>query len=109
MPNPSIPNVGMGATICYVSDRRACTVVWHSTSHRHGMPLRVVVQRDTATRTDKLGMSDAQEYSYARNYMGEKREFTLRRDGTYIAKGETMKRGTRLCVGVRDEHFDFSF
>jgi hypothetical protein len=52
------PEVGMGATEIMYSDRHAFTVV------EVLGPKRIVVQRDRATRTDGLGMSDAQSYNF---------------------------------------------
>lgn len=103
------PCIGDGATMVFRSDRHAGTIIWHSTSARNGMPLQLIVQRDRATRTDKLGMSDAQEYAYVPDPTGPTYEYTLRCNGTYVRKAEPMRSGTRLWVGVRDEYFDFSF
>ena len=66
---------------------------------------RVVWQQDRATRLDTNGMSDAQRYSYERNPDAPRETFTRRRDGSYrIAKGQS-----RLILGVRDKHYDYSF
>lgn len=54
------PTVGMGATILGYSDRHAATVVSVSKDGKS-----VDIQRDTATRTDKNGMSECQDYEYS--------------------------------------------
>ena len=97
------PEVGMGATeLCY-SDRHACTIIEVIS------PTRIVVQEDKATRTDNNGMSDAQEYAYEPNPNGRRTEVTRRKNGRWIAKGESLKEGTAFALGHRDEHYDFSF
>jgi hypothetical protein len=94
------PEVGDGATVVYWTDRKAATVIEVSqTGHQ------ITVQEDTATRTDKNGMSDAQSYEYTRNAEGATHEATRRKDGSYRLKGGD----TRVLVGVRDHYYDFSF
>lgn len=94
------PEVGMGATMAGWTDRYAGTIIEVSkTGHR------LVWQEDRATRTDDNGMSDAQSYSYERNPDSPPLTFTRRKDGSYrVAKGQT-----RLLLGVRDKHYDYSF
>lgn len=94
------PEVGMGATLVYWTDRAPATVVEVSkTGHK------IVVQEDTATRTDSNGMSDAQSYSYERNESGRLHEATRRKDGSYRLKGGT----TRVLLGNRSKYHDYSF
>lgn len=103
--NPDlIPEVGMGATILYWTDRRAATVIAVSASGRE-----ITVQYDTAIRTDDNGMSDSQSYRYEPNPAGATRVFTKRKNGQWIAKGEPLKGGQRLGLGYRREYYDFSF
>ena len=99
-----IPEVGMGATILMWTDRRAATVIGVLTSGR-----QIAVQEDLATRVDDNGMSDAQTYEYQPNPEAAISNYTLRRNGAWIRKGESMKSGQRLTLGVRDHHHDFSF
>lgn len=97
-----VPTVGMGATILHWTDRRAATVTEVSRSGK-----RIGVVRDIATRTDKNGMSDSQEYSYAPG--SESPEFfTLRKNGAWVREGDSMN-GTRIAIGRREHYFDFSF
>lgn len=101
--NPT-PTVGMGATMLHWTDREAGTVVEVSPNGK-----RLVVQEDTATRTDKNGMSDCQSYSYEPNPNGSKTAYTLRRNGRWVMEGESMRTGRGLRLGTRDKHYDFSF
>ncbi len=98
------PEVGQGATIIHWTDRTACTIVWVDSKKRE-----VRVQRDHANRVDNRGMSDAQDYKYSPNPNGELYVFTLRKNGKWVAKGQGLKNGTRLVIGVRMEYYDFSF
>lgn len=94
------PEVGMAATVVHWTDRTAATVVEVSkTGHK------LVVQEDTATRTDSNGMSDAQSYSYERNPDGRLYEATRRKDGSYRLKGGD----SRVLLGHREKYRDFSF
>jgi hypothetical protein len=94
------PVVGMGATRIFWSDRHAATIIAVSrTGHK------VTVQDDTATRTDKNGMSDAQSYDYAPNPNGPTAVYTRRKDGTYRERGGQG----RLLINVRFHYHDFSF
>lgn len=105
------PEVGMGATMLYWSDRRAATVVEverFKTGPRAGQVKAVVVQQDKATRTDNHGMSDAQTYEYERDPQGPTRRYRLvtrgKKAGTFQAQG-----GGGLLLGARAEYFDYSF
>lgn len=98
------PEIGMGATVCFYSDRKAATIVGISPSGR-----KVTVQYDKAIRSDDRGMSDSQEYSYQANPQGRTEEFTLRRNGRFVRVGETQRGGLGLLVGARHEYYDYSF
>lgn len=88
--------VGMGVTMLSWTDRHAGTIVKIT-------PKQIHVQRDEATRIDKNGMSESQEYSY------------LPISGAPIEIFRLTKRGWRsasysgLAIGVRDEYYDYSF
>ena len=106
------PEVGMGATLCYYSDRHAATIV-----EVHPEKRMIVVQQDTAIRTDKSGMSDSQDYRYEPNAAGALYHYR------FNTKKQTWERVTlntktlrfnlaghpALIVGKRDEYYDFSF
>jgi hypothetical protein len=82
--NP-IPKVGDGATILCWSDRHAATVIEVTKNGKC-----VKVQRDKATRTDNLGMSDSQSYTYAPNPEGSVSVYTLRKNGRWVEAGSGM-------------------
>ena len=97
------PTVGMGATILGWTDRHAATVVEVPNAKT------VVIQRDNAKRTDGLGMSDAQSYDYSPDTDAPRQTFTLRKNGAWVLKGQPLKGGRRIKLGIRDEHYDYSF
>lgn len=101
------PEVGMGATILGYTDRTACTIV----SVRHKV---IDLWEDIATRTDKNGLSESQDYTYATRLASEVRRFnmhtfTLRKDGTWVKLGQRANGGTRVLIGTRDHYIDPSF
>ena len=98
------PEVGMGATLLFWSDRHAATVVEVSDDGK-----RIAVVEDIATRIDNNGMSEAQEYKFEQNPNGHKVYFTLRKNGSYVQEGQSMKEGQRVKVGMREQYYDFSF
>jgi hypothetical protein len=96
------PEVGMGATILMWSDRHAATITeitYFKSGAKKGQPRTITVQQDKATRTDNLGMSDAQSWEFKRDENGTTRTFTAKKDGSF--KG--------LLIGHRSEYYDFSF
>lgn len=97
------PQVGDGATVLMWSDRHAGTIVEVSPNGK-----RVGFCQDKATRTDKNGMSDSQDYSYEPDPSAGIQYFTLRKNGAWVREGESIK-GTRLSIGSRNEFHDFSF
>lgn len=99
LPKPDFA-VGDGAPIVMWTDRQACTIIAIQKNGR-----LIVLQEDTATRTDKNGMSDAQAYTFERNLQGRTHEATLRRDGTFKVKGSQ----TGVLVGQRSQYHDYSF
>jgi len=105
------PEVGMGATITMHTDRHACTIVSISENGK-----RIETTRDKAFRLDlnpdgSPQMSDSQSYRYETVLDGSHgRSFwTLRKDGGWVKEGESLKGGQRICLGFRDEHYDYSF
>ena len=101
------PEVGMGATVCLYSDRRAATIV-EVTRNAKGKATAVAVQYDTVIRIDGNGMSDDQSYRCEPNPEGRITWFTLRTD-RWVAQGQPKKGGTSLSIGHRSEYFDYSF
>jgi hypothetical protein len=97
------PEVGMGATVLMWTDRTACTIVEVVNDKT------IVVTADKATRTDDWGMSDAQSYLYETQPDGHRVTYTLRKNGAWIAQGQSMKNGNRLAIGIRNTYYDYSF
>jgi hypothetical protein len=97
------PEIGMGATTGFGSDRYPYTVVQILSKRR------IDLQADTYKRIDKNGMSESQEYEYFRNIDGPTIEATLRKDGTWVRDGDPLKRGQRFYLGHRAAHFDPHF
>ena len=96
--NPK-PEVGMGATIYFFSDRHAATVTRVSPSGK-----TIELQEDLATRTDSNGFSEMQSYTFERNPGGRRYVARLRKNGTF--KTST---GEGVSLGKRSEYYDFSF
>ena len=90
--------LGMPATICYLTDRQACTVIFVS---KNGG--KIIVRQDTATRTDSNGMSESQSYDYSPDPAGREHTFYRNSDGGY------GKRGMYLQLGTRRTYYDYSF
>lgn len=92
------PEIGMGATICHWSDKTAATVVYIT-------PKRLILREDHATRVDKNGMSESQEYAYSPNPEGREWFVSLRKDGTWrVSKSKEI-----VTLGVRRQYHDYSF
>lgn len=106
------PQIGMGATILSWSDRYAATVTAWDVKK-----MIVTIRRDTATRIDKNGMSESQEWTYEPDPNGTL--YTFRQDKRSGAWNEVAFKpetgrwsktgGYGLRIGVRNEFFDFSF
>lgn len=87
--------VGDGATVILWTDRYAGTVIKVTKCQIH-------VQRDHAERVGPVVMSDSQDYTYTPDPEG----------AVYIFR--KTKRGYKcgsfgLCVGHRDEYYDYCF
>ena len=95
-PQPA-PVVGDPCTVCYAADRHAATVIAVSASG-----YKVTVQEDTATRTDRNGVSSAQAYSYARNPNGKIHTF-YRRGNRYGQDGIALR------IGEREEYYSYEY
>ncbi|UVG35063.1 hypothetical protein SEA_CECE_314 [Microbacterium phage Cece] len=92
------PHVGMGATaiIGYGGIRRAGTVVGVKANGKTLEFRYDTVEHDRVTQT----------YTYTPNEDAPVREFTLRKNGAYILKGDPINWGTRLSLGIRAEYID---
>jgi hypothetical protein len=98
-----VPTIGMGATLISWTDRHPYTVV------EVVGPDHVVVQEDSYTRTDHNSMSECQSYDFAPNPGGARYHVTRRKNGRWVARGESMKNGTKFVIGSRDKYHDFGF
>lgn len=98
------PEVGMGATQVWWTDRKAFTIVKVSADGK-----TVWATRDIVTRTDAGGPNNAQRYEFETDWDGETDVYTLRKDGRWIRKGMSMKNGQVLSIGVRREFYDYGF
>jgi hypothetical protein len=94
------PEVGMGGTMFGWSDRHAFTVSRVSPS---GKTAWIVM--DEETRTDKNGMSDCQNYSYAPGEGGEIK-VRLSTNGQWY---NGTKKSNKVAFGHRDSYYDYSF
>jgi hypothetical protein len=92
------PQVGMGATALYHSDREPYTIVEIKSK------TRIIVQEDNAKRIDKNGMSESQEYEYTRNPDGIKVELVKTKYGWKQLKGRT-----KYLLDYRSKYYDYSF
>lgn len=91
------PQVGMGCTIIMWSDRKAGTIVKVTKTQVH-------VQEDIATRTDRNGMSESQEYEYTADPTASVQIFRKTKRGYRLAGG-----GNSLRIGDRSAYHDYSF
>lgn len=94
-----VPEVGMGCTFLYISDRRPGTIVHVSPSGK-----TIKVRRAEEFRIGKCEMSDQQEYVFY-HLDGEytTQTYRLNKDNRWTSKGQ------RLSVSGRDYYYDYSF
>lgn len=108
------PEIGMGATLCWWTDREAATV---TAIKEIGGKLYIDVQEDFAVRTDENGMSDSQSYDYRPNPEG--RKWTYRwNEKKLLWEGVSFSQETKrwkkngnpaLSLGRRSKYYDYSF
>lgn len=97
------PEVGMGVTMLSWTDRHPATIIEVSKSGK-----KITIQEDSWTRTDNNGMSDAQSYTFERDPNGYTAEYSLRKNGRWVAVGSPQN-GSSLLVGHRSKYYDYSF
>lgn len=97
--------VGDGATVISWTDRHACTVI-EVLRTKDGRVKGYVLQADRAIRTDGLGMSDAQTYTYERDPEGAIHPARIVATGK--RKGQVYA-GDRKVIRGRAHYYDFSF
>lgn len=104
------PVVGMGATLLYWTDRHAATIVQVSLDKK-----TVFLQEDTATRIDKNGTSESQDYSFEPNKNAPWKGFRMFKNGwREVTKNDKTGRwikcgGAGLRIGDRAHYNDYSF
>ena len=96
------PVVGEGATVSYVADSYAQTIIEVSDDLK-----TVVVQQDDA-KHDENTKPYSNVWVLSRNTNGQIRTFTLRKNGRYVLKGETIK-GLKLSLGGRHHYYSYEF
>jgi hypothetical protein len=94
------PQIGMGATECWYSDRKAGTIIEVSPSGR-----RAKFQYDKTIRTDDNGMSHEQKYRYEADQLGVIRTIFLANDGRWRVYGG----GQRVILDQRNAYHDYEF
>lgn len=99
----SQPEIGMGVTYSIGSDRYPYTVV-EIVNHR-----TIKVQEDIFKRTDENGFSESQTYEYSRNKNAPLKILTLRKNGRWVQKGNSLEDPGRYWVGQRNAYQDPSF
>lgn len=99
---PITPEVGMGGYLAVGSDRYAVTIQTVVSNKEIG------VTHDTATRTDKNGLSESQSYHFKSNPNAHIEYYTLRKNGRWVRKGESIK-GSKLYIGERSHYQDPSY
>jgi hypothetical protein len=105
------PYVGMPATLLSWTDRSPATVVDVNMKGRC-----IVVQEDDYQRIDNNGLSESQEYEYARNPKASVYIFRKNKKGEWVQHRFNPKtnrlvqsRGYGLMLGKREKYHDFSF
>ncbi len=95
------PEIGMGASVSFGSDSNAMTIIAVSENGK-----TVVAQRDNAVAT---GTPMSNQWIITPNPQGGTMTFTLRANGRYVLKGDSMKNGIKLAVGERHEYYCYEF
>jgi len=98
------PEIGMGVTARYATDREAFTVV------EILGPRKIVIQRDKATLTSGDIRKNAQVYDIQPDPDGEKRTLSLRKTGQWLQVGDaTSDPSVTYVIGYRREYYDPEF
>lgn len=94
-----VPEVGLGCTICYYSDKRAATVT------KIVSPCRIEVAFNQTKCIDYY----AGEYEILPELEGGPKVFTKRRNGYWVAEGQSYKDGVILMLHYQNHYIDPSF
>ena len=94
-----VPEVGLGCTICYYSDRRAATITKVIT------PCKIEVRFNHTKCIDYYNG----KYEILPELEGEAKVFTKRRNGYWVAEGQPFKDGVLLMLHYQDHYIDPTF
>lgn len=94
-----VPEVGLGCTFCYYSDKRAATVT------------KIVSQCKIEVTFNQTKCIDyyAGEYEILPELEGTPKVFTKRRNGYWVAEGQPFKGGVLLMLHYQNHYIDPSF
>lgn len=94
-----VPEVGLGCTICYYSDRRAATITKIIT------PCKIEVRFNQTKCIDYY----AGEYEILPELEGVAKVFTKRKNGYWVAEGQPFKDGVLLMLHYQNHYIDPTF
>jgi hypothetical protein len=97
------PIVGEGATISYCADSYPQTIIEVSNDLK-----TIVVQEDDA-KCDPNSQPMTNQWIISRNTNGVIKTFTLRKNGVYVLKGDSINSGIKLSVGGRHKYYSYEF
>lgn len=94
-----VPEVGLGCTICYYSDKRAATVT------KIISPCKIEV---TFNKTKCIDYYSG-DYEILPELEGAPKVFTKRRNGYWVSEGQPFKGGVLLMLHYQSHYIDPSF
>lgn len=94
-----VPEVGLGCTICYYSDKRAATVT------KIISPCKIEV---TFNKTKCIDYYSG-DYEILPELEGAPQVFTKRRNGYWVSEGQPFKDGVLLMLHYQNHYIDPSF
>lgn len=94
-----VPEVGLGCTICYYSDKRAATVT------KIISPCKIEV---TFNKTKCIDYYSG-DYEILPELEGAPKVFTKRRNGYWVSEGQPFKGGVLLMLHYQNHYIDPSF
>lgn len=98
------PQVGMGATEIYYSDREPYEII-EVKDARH-----ITVRALDWKRVDNLGMSDSQDYEYTSNPSNRTKKLFLTKQGRWRERYPDGRLGCNsFLIGYAERYYDFTF
>ncbi len=94
------PEIGMGVTEVMYSDRHPYTVTQILSDKR------IMVRADKATRIDKRGFCEDQDYQYKPDPQSPEIALFLNKFGKWKRLGDA--KGSTYLIGRREEYYDFT-